>query len=62
MYAVLTPEGKRLIENIFPEHAAAVERAVSGLDEVDRAVATKLLKILGLHAESLPQDSATTAE
>ncbi|MFW6191944.1 MAG: MarR family winged helix-turn-helix transcriptional regulator [Gemmatimonadota bacterium] len=52
-YAVLTEEGKSLMQRIFPEHARAIERAVSGLDDDEKAEAVRLLKKLGLRAAEL---------
>lgn len=52
IYAALTPAGERLIAAIFPAHAAAIERAVAGLDAREQAEATRLLRKLGLHAET----------
>ena len=49
-YAVLTPAGTALIRKIFPQHAAAIERAVSGLSTSEQREAVQLLKKLGLAA------------
>jgi len=49
----LTPEGRRLIERIFPEHAEHIEGATAGLAGVDRKVAIRLLRRLA--AESPEQ-------
>jgi len=56
-YATLTTEGKRLMARIFPEHARAIERAMSGLGRADRERATTLLKALGRAADALPVPS-----
>jgi len=53
-YAALTPEGRRLMARIFPDHARAIERAMSGLTRTDRERAIALLKALGRAAEALP--------
>jgi MarR family transcriptional regulator, 2-MHQ and catechol-resistance regulon repressor len=53
-YAALTPEGKRLMARIFPDHARAIERAMSGLTRADRERAATLLKSLGRAAGALP--------
>lgn len=58
-YAVLTEEGESLMERIFPDHARAIERAVSGLDEEEKAEAVRLLKKLGLRAAELDPSDAT---
>ena len=49
-YAVLTPAGTALIRKIFPQHAAAIERAMSGLTAAEQREAVELLKKLGLAA------------
>lgn len=49
-YAVLTPEGKQLIAEIFPVHAAFLADVLSTLDEREHADATALLRKLGLGA------------
>jgi len=46
----LTPAGRRLIARIFPSHAAAMRRAVSGLSPRWQAQALDLLRRLGLDA------------
>ena len=53
-YAALTAEGEQLIGRIFPEHAEAVARAVSGLSEAEQAEATELLRKLGTAAAEIP--------
>jgi MarR family transcriptional regulator, 2-MHQ and catechol-resistance regulon repressor len=49
-YAVLTPAGQSLIKRIFPDHAARIEQAVSGLTAAEQREATQLLRKLGLAA------------
>ena len=49
-YAALTPEGERLIGDIFPAHADAITHAVAGLTDNEKRQAIRLLKKLGLHA------------
>jgi MarR family 2-MHQ and catechol resistance regulon transcriptional repressor len=56
-YAVLTPEGKQLIAEIFPAHAAALTRLVSTLSEREQEQATTLLRKLGLAAAARSEDS-----
>ena len=56
-YAALTPDGKRLLARIFPDHARAIERAMSGLTRSDRERAATLLRQLGRAAEALPVSS-----
>lgn len=55
-YAALTPAGAALIGRIFPEHAARIAEAVSGLTARDQTEATRLLRTLGLHAASQLED------
>ncbi|MFW6078990.1 MAG: MarR family winged helix-turn-helix transcriptional regulator [Gemmatimonadota bacterium] len=54
-YAALTADGEALMERIFPEHARALEHALSGLDEEEQREATRLLRKLGRHAAELPE-------
>ncbi len=49
-YAVLTPAGDALIRGVFPEHAAMIARAMSGLELDEKTAATNLLRKLGLSA------------
>jgi MarR family 2-MHQ and catechol resistance regulon transcriptional repressor len=53
-YAALTAAGEELIGRIFPEHAACIERAVSGLSLPEQHTAIDLLRALGHSAEDLP--------
>ena len=46
-FAALTPKGRQLMKRIFPEHAAALERAVSGLSLAEKKQAIDLLRKLG---------------
>jgi MarR family transcriptional regulator, 2-MHQ and catechol-resistance regulon repressor len=46
-FAALTAEGQELMEGIFPDHAAAVERAVAGLTAAEQRTAIELLRKLG---------------
>lgn len=50
LYAELTEEGTALMDRIFPEHAAAIERAMAGLAAADQDRAIELLRRLGLAA------------
>jgi MarR family 2-MHQ and catechol resistance regulon transcriptional repressor len=49
-YAVLTPAGTALIRRIFPQHAVAIEEAMSGLSTAEQREAISLLRKLGLAA------------
>lgn len=53
-YAALTPAGRTLIGRIFPRHAQAIARALSGLTKTEQQTATDLLRRLGLAAAALP--------
>ncbi|HZG74761.1 MAG TPA: MarR family transcriptional regulator [Paenibacillus sp.] len=52
-YAEVTEEGQRVMESIFPKHAEALQRAVSGLTEDEKDQAIALLKKLGIEADRL---------
>lgn len=45
--AELTTAGRRLIERIFPEHVDEMQRAMRGLNRVEKRQAAELLKALG---------------
>jgi MarR family transcriptional regulator, 2-MHQ and catechol-resistance regulon repressor len=49
----LSPQGRKLIECAFAQHARAMERAASGLSKSERASALRLLKKLGTKAADL---------
>lgn len=49
-YASLTAKGRKLIDQIFPEHVAWLEAAMGGLDQAERRQAVSLLRRLGQHA------------
>jgi MarR family 2-MHQ and catechol resistance regulon transcriptional repressor len=53
-YAVLTPEGEQLIQDLFPRHARNIVRALEGLTAGEQEQATELLRTLGLAAADLP--------
>jgi MarR family 2-MHQ and catechol resistance regulon transcriptional repressor len=50
-YAALTPAGETLMAEIFPSHAARIERALAGLDARQQNEAIALLRRLGLSAQ-----------
>jgi MarR family 2-MHQ and catechol resistance regulon transcriptional repressor len=52
-YAALTRKGEQLMERIFPDHAAALERGVSGLTSAEKKQAINLLRKLGVRAAEL---------
>lgn len=51
-YARLTPAGRLLIARIFPDHEAAIARAVDGLSPAEQVRAAALLRTLGHAAEA----------
>jgi MarR family 2-MHQ and catechol resistance regulon transcriptional repressor len=51
IYAEITDEGNRLIEEVFPKHADIIQEAVGGLSEDEKKIASQLLKKLGKYAE-----------
>jgi MarR family 2-MHQ and catechol resistance regulon transcriptional repressor len=53
----LTSAGQKLISCAFADHAAAMERAASGLTAEERKQAEALLKKLGKSAAALKQES-----
>lgn len=55
-YAVLTAAGAALIRRVFPAHAKAMSRAVSGLTRQEQVDATTLLRRLGLAAAALGKE------
>lgn len=59
-YAVLTADGERLVSEIFPVHAAVIAEAVAGLNENEIAVASRLLRQMGLAAANGPSPTSQT--
>ncbi|MBB6693751.1 MarR family transcriptional regulator [Cohnella xylanilytica] len=51
IYAEITDQGRAFIEDVFPNHAEAIGRAVGGLSEEEKALAARLLKKLGKYAQ-----------
>jgi MarR family transcriptional regulator, 2-MHQ and catechol-resistance regulon repressor len=49
-YATLTEAGQELMERIFPDHIAAIRKAVAGLTPGEKRQAVELLKKLGRSA------------
>lgn len=58
-YAVLTREGEKLVQRVFPEHAARLREVLAGLDPASQREAAELLKRLGRHAASLEDAEGT---
>jgi MarR family transcriptional regulator, 2-MHQ and catechol-resistance regulon repressor len=53
-YAALTRKGRDLMKRIFPDHAAAMARAVAGLSATEKRHAIELLRKLGHAAAAEP--------
>ncbi|MCR2805126.1 MarR family winged helix-turn-helix transcriptional regulator [Paenibacillus soyae] len=51
IYAEVTDEGCRFIEEIFPEHTSVIEQATAGLTPEEKRAASELLKKLGKYAQ-----------
>ncbi|MEH7082408.1 MarR family transcriptional regulator [Neobacillus drentensis] len=49
-YAQITEDGKKFIQDIFPEHAEQINNLMSSLSEPEKLEAIELLKKLGLPA------------
>ena len=56
-YAALTKKGEKLMGEIFPEHAAVIHRAMSGLKQSEQRELTALLKTLGKEAALLAAET-----
>ncbi|OIJ16646.1 MarR family transcriptional regulator [Anaerobacillus alkalilacustris] len=52
-YAVITEAGKKLMDEIFPQHKEAIKKIFSGLDEEEKLGVIELLKKLGFHAKGI---------
>lgn len=52
-YAVITTEGKELMDEIFPKHRDAIHEICSGLTMDEKAYLIDQLKKLGLHAQKI---------
>lgn len=55
-YAALTPAGEALMEELFPRHAEAIVRALSGLTVEEQQEATVLLRRLGIAAAAMSSE------
>ncbi|MBT2726116.1 MarR family transcriptional regulator [Bacillus sp. ISL-75] len=49
-HAQITEDGKKFIQDIFPEHAEQIDKLMSTLTEIEKLEAIDLLKKLGLPA------------
>lgn len=52
-YAVITQEGKELMDEIFPKHVTAMEEIMGALDPNEKESIIDQLKKLGFHAQGL---------
>ena len=57
-YAALTRKGTALLDQIFPEHAETIARALEGLSLEEQQRSAKVLKALGHYAAELPVGEA----
>ena len=55
IHAVITDEGKRLMDEIFPEHREAIKEIFSGLNREEKESLILLLKKLGFYTQELEQ-------
>jgi MarR family transcriptional regulator, 2-MHQ and catechol-resistance regulon repressor len=58
-YAVLTREGEKLVQRIFPEHARRIDQVLAGLEPAAQLQAAELLKQLGRHAAEVEPEAAS---
>lgn len=56
-YAALTKEGERLMREVFPGHALAIRKAVSGLGLTDQRALIALLRRLGTEAARMAAET-----
>lgn len=52
-FAVISDSGKELMDEIFPQHAAAISEIMGGLSVEEKKTAIDLVKKLGLYANNL---------
>jgi MarR family 2-MHQ and catechol resistance regulon transcriptional repressor len=57
-FAALTPQGEELIQRIFPQHAATIKAALSGLGKKEKREALRVIRALGQIAEAVPLPAA----
>ena len=51
IFAEITEEGTKFIEEVFPKHAEVIAKATAGLNAEEKRIAAELLKKLGKHAQ-----------
>jgi MarR family transcriptional regulator, 2-MHQ and catechol-resistance regulon repressor len=54
IFAELTPQGKDLMEQMYPEFEERINHALSGLSDAEKELMIGLLKKMGMEAEKLP--------
>ncbi|MGI9336692.1 MAG: MarR family winged helix-turn-helix transcriptional regulator [Gammaproteobacteria bacterium] len=54
--AMLSPQGKAMIENIFPAHARDLSHVMGGLTPAEQQQARRLLRRLGTYAAELSEN------
>src|SRR5699024_1049571 len=52
-HAMLTKQGKELMDEVLPQHAEAIQEIFAGLDKEEKKVMIEQLKKLGLYVEKL---------
>lgn len=52
-HATITPEGKDLMDTVFPQHRATMNEIFGGLDSKEKENLIEQLKKLGFHAEDM---------
>lgn len=53
IYAELTPKGKEMMDQLYPEFAERIDHALSGLTDEEKETMIDLLKKMGREAEKL---------
>jgi MarR family transcriptional regulator, 2-MHQ and catechol-resistance regulon repressor len=53
IYASITSEGRKLMDEIFPKHQRAIQHIFASLDESEKETMGILLKKLGFYAQGL---------
>lgn len=53
IYAVITEEGKKFMDEVFPNHRAAIHNILSGLQSDEKIMLIDQLKKLGYHAQGI---------
>ncbi|GIO37872.1 MarR family winged helix-turn-helix transcriptional regulator [Paenibacillus antibioticophila] len=57
IYADLTPQGRELMDQLYPEFSDRIDYALSGLTEEEKLIMIELLKKMGREAEKLAPQS-----